>query len=280
MRKILIALFALTFTGFMVAEDAEARRFGGARSLGVQRNVTPPPTRPAQQQAAPAGQQQQAAPAGQAAGAAGKAPAGSRWAPVIGGLALGGLLGWLFAGNGLGGVLLLALLAFGAVMLFRAMARRAPGAARVAYAGGIREPLRDGIREPAAMPAGGSLPAGFDAEGFLRAAKVNFAKLQLANDAADLDVIREFTTEEMFAALSPEIVARGGTAQQTDVSELQAELLEVATEGPQHWASVRFSGFVRETPQGEPVPFGEIWHLVKPRDGSSGWLLAGIQQPH
>jgi len=22
----------------------------------------------------------------------------------------------------------------------------------------------------------------------------------------------------------------------------------------------------------------EIWHMVKPRNGSSGWLLAGIQQ--
>jgi predicted lipid-binding transport protein (Tim44 family) len=24
--------------------------------------------------------------------------------------------------------------------------------------------------------------------------------------------------------------------------------------------------------------FDEVWHLTKPVDGSSGWLLAGIQQ--
>ena len=27
-------------------------------------------------------------------------------------------------------------------------------------------------------------------------------------------------------------------------------------------------------------PFAEVWNLVKPTDGSSGWLLAGIQQMH
>jgi predicted lipid-binding transport protein (Tim44 family) len=43
---------------------------------------------------------------------------------------------------------------------------------------------------------------------------------------------------------------------------------------------VRFSGMVRETPGTQPVGFEEVWNLVKPADGSSGWLLAGIQQMH
>jgi predicted lipid-binding transport protein (Tim44 family) len=47
-----------------------------------------------------------------------------------------------------------------------------------------------------------------------------------------------------------------------------------------HWASVRFSGTVREAAGGAPEAFTEVWNLVKPRDGSSGWLLAGIQQMH
>ena len=29
-----------------------------------------------------------------------------------------------------------------------------------------------------------------------------------------------------------------------------------------------------------PAGFEEIWNLVKPVDGSSGWQLAGIQQMH
>ena len=64
------------------------------------------------------------------------------------------------------------------------------------------------------------------------------------------------------------------------MTALDAELLEISTEGAEHWASVRFSGQVREAPGAAPEGFSEVWNLVKPADGSSGWLLAGIQQMH
>jgi predicted lipid-binding transport protein (Tim44 family) len=120
------------------------------------------------------------------------------------------------------------------------------------------------------------VPAGFDTDGFLRAAKMNFIKLQVANDSGRLDEIREFTTREMYDELRSDTQH----AAQTDVVALNADLLELATEQDKHWASVRFSGMVRETPDTEPVGFEEVWNLVKPADGSSGWLLAGIQQMH
>ena len=121
------------------------------------------------------------------------------------------------------------------------------------------------------------IPAGFDTAGFLRAAKMNFIKLQMANDAGRIDDIREFTTPELYDELRRDMPAG---AQQTDVVALNADLLELATEKNQYWASVRFSGMVRETPGTQPVGFEEVWNLVKPADGSSGWLLAGIQQMH
>jgi predicted lipid-binding transport protein (Tim44 family) len=82
----------------------------------------------------------------------------------------------------------------------------------------------------------------------------------------------------MYAVLSEELRSRG--AQQTDVVTLNADLLEVATEGERHWASVRFSGLVSEAPGAAPASFEEVWNLSKPVDGSSGWQLAGIQQMH
>jgi predicted lipid-binding transport protein (Tim44 family) len=124
------------------------------------------------------------------------------------------------------------------------------------------------------------LPAGFDATSFLRGAKMNFMKLQAANDRGQVDDLREFTTDEMFEELKKDITERGGASQQTDVEGLNADLLEVATEGDRHWASVRFSGLVREAPGATPAGFEEVWNLVKPANGSSGWLLAGIQQMH
>jgi predicted lipid-binding transport protein (Tim44 family) len=280
MTKRLIGLCMLLMAGVLAMEDADARRFGGGRSTGVQRSVpsTPPastPARPAQQQAAPA---QQAQP--QATGL-------SRWMPMLGGLALGGMLGYLFAGNGLGGILLLALLAIAGIAAYRMLARRrAEAPQRMQYAGlGQGEVVVPPSERPGAssMPteSGSSrLPAGFDAAAFLRGAKVNFVKLQLANDLGKLDEIREFTTDELFDELQRDVIERGGQGQQTDIESLEAELVDVATEGERHWASVRFSGWARETPGTAPVQFAEVWNLVKPADGSSGWLLAGIQQMH
>src|SRR3954470_22968332 len=130
-----------------------------------------------------------------------------------------------------------------------------------------------------AQPEAASIPADFDTATFLRGAKMNFFKLQLANDGGNLDEIREFTTAEMFEALEKDVRGRAGT-QQTDIASLDAQLLEVATETDKHWASVRFSGQAREMPGADPERFEEVWNLVKPADGSSGWLLAGIQQTH
>jgi len=129
---------------------------------------------------------------------------------------------------------------------------------------------------PAASGGAVRVPAGFDMTGFLRTAKMQFIRLQAANDSGRIDEIRDFTTPEMFEELRAEI--RGG--QQTDVVALNADLLELAQEKERFWASVRFSGTVREEQGADAVGFEEVWNLVKPADGSSGWLLAGIQQMH
>ena len=72
---------------------------------------------------------------------------------------------------------------------------------------------------------------------------------------------------------------RGAVRSRTEVVTLAAEVLEVVTEGDRHWASVRFTGTMREETGATPAPFDEIWNLSKPVDGKTGWLLAGIQQP-
>ncbi|HTG97136.1 MAG TPA: Tim44-like domain-containing protein [Burkholderiales bacterium] len=277
MGKWLLLSGILALGGTLIATDADAGRLGGGRSVGTQRSVTAPPARPAQQQA------QQAAPAQKGAQAA-PAQTGNRWLPILGGLALGGMLGYLFGGNGLMGILLIAGLAILAVMVVRAlMARRRQGheVRPVQYAG-MRESVDLPVATAAASePVAGSaaaIPAGFDASGFLRAAKMNFLKLQQANDAGRLDEIREFTTDELYEELRKDFGRSAG--QSTDIASLDADLLEFATEGNRHWASVRFSGTVRDAPRADPEAFTEVWNLVKPADGSTGWLLAGIQQMH
>ena len=283
MRRLLLG-FAIGLLGVAIAlPDAEARRLGGGRSIGTQRSVTQ--TKPV---APPAREATASRNATAAQGAAVKAPARASWMPVLGGLAAGGLLGALFGGNALFGflmaVLAVAILVFVARLVMRT---RSEGPAVAQFAGLGRETLAapppSQLAEangaaPAVAAAPPGLPDGFDLQGFLRTAKLNFVRLQIANDLGRLDEIREFSTAEMYAILSKDVTARGGAAQQTDVVSLNAELAELVSEGETHRASVRFSGMVRETPASAPSGFAELWHLVKPADGSTGWLLAGIQQ--
>ena len=281
MKKLIVGLFGLALGAASIAHDAEAARLGGGRSLGAQRQITAPP-----KQATPPSQQQQAAAAPQPSGA-------SRWLGPLAGLAAGLGLGWLFAQGGFGsaiGAVLMALLAGVAVLaLMRFLSRRGGQESRLRYAGMGDETVP--APPPSQLPGDAAvrpdyrsqfmpnIPAGFDVESFLKEARRNFVRIQDANDRGDLVRLRQVTTQEMFDALQGDAGARPG-AQQTDVVKLDATLLELVTERDLHWASVRFSGSLRERASAPAEPFEEIWNLCKPVNGSSGWLLAGIQQTH
>ena len=135
-----------------------------------------------------------------------------------------------------------------------------------------------GMAAPAASATGATLPAGFDEAAFERIAKMIFIRMQAANDAGDLNDLRQFTTPELFAAARLELQERGSQRQQTDVVKVDAEVLEVATEAERQVVSVRFHGLIREELDGVANPFDEVWHLVRPLDGSREWAIAGIQQ--
>jgi predicted lipid-binding transport protein (Tim44 family) len=281
MKKLIVGLFGLALGAAVIAGDAEAARLGGGRSLGAQRQFTAPP-----KQATPPSQQQQPAAAPQPSGA-------SRWLGPLAGLAAGLGLGWLFAQGGFGsaiGAILMVLLAGVAVLaLMRFLSRRRGQESRLQYAGLGDEtvpapppsqlPGDAGVRPDYRSQFVANIPAGFDVESFLKEARRNFVRIQDANDRGDLVRLRQVTTQEMFDALQGDAGARPG-AQQTDVVKLDATLLELVTERDLHWASVRFSGSLREQASTPAEPFEEIWNLCKPVNGSSGWLLAGIQQTH
>ena len=122
------------------------------------------------------------------------------------------------------------------------------------------------------------LPAGVDVRRLLEAACEQFVRLQAAWDAADLADLREFTTPEMFAEIKVDLTERGAATNQTDVVNVDAQMLGIEEQGSMALASVRFTGSLREAPDAAAEPFAEVWNLVKPLSGRDGWLLAGIQQ--
>jgi predicted lipid-binding transport protein (Tim44 family) len=292
MKKFLVALCIGVMSLGLSIGDAEAKRLGGGKSSGTQReSVT-------QKQATPT--QNSAAPATAPAAAPAAAPKRNWMGPLAGlaaGLGIAALLSHFGMGEGMGNFLMIALLAMAAFfvirMFFGRKAQTAAASDPLQYAGANGSPLTPpppatgnpgyATAMPAAAPAGlvdgaKRVPDGFDIDGFLRIAKLNFIRLQASNDAKNLDDIREFVSPEMFAEIKMQMSERGATPQETDVVTLNAELIEVVTEGQQHIASVRFSGMIREETGAAAAPFDEVWNLTKQVEGNKGWTISGIQQ--
>ena len=288
------AVLAVGLSGAMIS-DAEAKRLGGGSSSGMKRDssIMKRDAAPTQNTATP-NQAAQPAPAAAPTAAAAQRSGMSRWMGPIAGLAAGLGLAALFShlglGEGMANFVMIALLAMAAFFVFRLIFGRKKQAEQpMQYAGLGNGPRHTDTMQfnagyeatqsaPAAAANAGSIPAGFDAAGFLRQAKLNFVRLQAANDRGDMADIKNFTGPELFAEIQMQYEERGRSTQQTDVVQLEADLLDVSIEGSSEIASVRFHGQIRETANGAPEAFNEVWHLSRPRDNSRGWSVAGIQQ--
>jgi predicted lipid-binding transport protein (Tim44 family) len=306
MKKILSALAVVVTLGLtMTAFDAEAaRRMGAGKSLGMQRQATPnkaPTAAPAQTPAAN--------PAAAAAAAPAPAPKRSWMGPLAGlaaGLGLAALASHFGFGGELASMLMIGLLAAG-IMVAVGFFMRKRAAAKAGTVDGMQyagagAPTHLSPAAPAykvempgtstgssigsaigssvgsSVPVRQAIPADFDVAGFVRNAKVNFIRLQAANDTGNLDDIRQFTTPEMFAQLKMDLTERGAATQHTDVERIEGEVLEAVEEGAHYVVSVRFTGQIKAEGHAPAEPFDEVWHLTKPLQGAGGWLLSGIQQ--
>lgn len=301
--------------------DAEARRMGGGKSMGrqssnvTQRQATPPaaPANP-QQGTAAAG-------ATGAAGATAAAATRKPWGAMLGGLAAGLGLAWLANSLGLGAGfanLMLILLLGVVIMAVIGMVRRSRsgGANTLAYQGAGQTSaatprqyspanvgndasarpwesqatqFNSGVAQPGGSIIGSALsgsqswgvPADFDINGFLDAAKRNFITLQDAWDRSDIPALRAMMTNDMLAEIQSQLAERErtapGQANKTDVVMLEAQLLGIEELDDVYMASVEFSGMIREDNAPSPSPFREVWNMTKPKNGRGGWLVAGVQ---
>lgn len=296
MHKFVFFMVAIFIGMSLHPGDAEARRMSGGGSFGMKRQLSPAPRQQARPQAAP---QASAAAAGQAA-----KPRSSWMGPIAGiaaGLGLAALASHLGFGEQLANIMTILLIGFiiMAVIGF-VMRKKLANAPAMQYAGGqgagagqggfgqskLSELLASAgaaqgstaTQEAAYAGQAGNFPADFDEQAFVRNAKVSFIRLQAANDAGNLDDIRDFTTPEVFAEIRLQHAERNGTTQETDVVHVDAEVLDVTQEEKRIIASVVFRGQIREERNGPVEDFAEVWHMTKPLDDSYGWVIAGIEQ--
>jgi len=273
--------------------DAEAKRFGGGSSFGsrpayhapFQRSALPPSRSASQQQAT---NQNQLARQGmsQRGGLMG----------MLGGLALGGLLGALLFGGAFENInamdiLVVLGLAYLLYKLFAAKSTQQSPSQRSAYEGQLSTmPSNPAgfntdilFKKQADLSASqniqqDNIPVGFDSHAFLVGAKIAYSSLQKAWDAKELADIRGLTTDKVFAEIQSQLKA-STTDNVTDLLKLEAELLEVREIGAELQATVLFDAIMREDINGSTEQIKEIWHFVKPKASiQPKWLLDGIQQ--
>jgi len=288
--------------------EAHAKRLGGGSSFGskpsysqpYQHSTTPnsinqPSRSPSQQQAASQNQ-----------------TARQSWANrgglmgMLGGLALGGLLGSLFFGGAFENfnfmdILIFAGIAFLLYRLFAARSARQNQPAANAYGRGTHpetgsQTAYRNTEQPSSNPIGfntdvlfnkdknamsqnaaGVIPANFDSAAFLAGSERAFRHLQAAWDNRDLASIRGLTTDKVFAEIQDQLRANN-SANKTEVLKLNAELLEVREVGSEQEATVLFHSLIRED-DGQEQPVREVWHFIKPINSQQAkWYLDGIQQ--
>jgi len=301
------------------AGDAYAARMGGGKSFGGRPSYNQPyrrsndmnQTSPSQQPAyqSPASQRNQAAREAMSkrGGLMG----------MLGGLALGGLLGAMLFGGAFEHINFMDILIFGAIafMLYRLFAARRqagmgpvsgtrqgyrPAGAPVDDAGFDHSYARHA--EPDMQPSSArsgfntdvlfdkperagqsvvsapSMPADFDAVSFLSGAKAAYGHLQAAWDSGDLSELRALTTDKVFSELQDQIKQREGE-NKTELLKVEAELLEVRDVGSDREATVLFDAILRESAGNRPTPVREIWHFVRSKSSKQPtWFLDGIQQ--
>lgn len=260
LRQLFIVFFISLISFSLLLSNAEAKRFGGGKSMGMSRSSTSY-SKSNTPSAAPA--------------AAAAQSTGNKWLGPLAGLAVGGLLASLFMGHGIGSGIFAWLLVLGVgFLLWRLLqnymiSSSTPQNTRATHA---PQTLPNFISANNARTT-----SDFNETEFLRQAKATFIRLQAAYDEKNLNDIREFTAPEVFAEIQLQIQERGDAINRTEVITFNAELLDHTNEPQNTIASVLFTASIREEVNAEPTPVKEIWHFRK-NVFNSGWVVAGIEQ--
>jgi len=287
----MIAGFGLSMLG--LADDADARRFGGGFSFGKHRSMTPP------SQSRMFNQRKASPQKSTAAGQRGSARTGMMG--MLGGLALGGMLGAMFFGGAFEGINLFDILIIGGIiaLVFMFLRKRAP-ARQPSYAGARSAASHDYAQDFSATtetqdddvidttprePVGAALRPEINEKNFIPAAKEIYVRMQKAWDNNDIEDIRKFCTAEITERIGRDM--KPGETNVTEVATLNAEVADSWIESDLEWVAVNYTAMLREktlddsgtTLDDKATEVNEVWIFQHaPNSDDPTWYLAGIQQ--
>jgi len=275
MKKCLIlALLIIVPLAMLMPDDADARRFGGGFSFGKQRMHRPAPKQFSQRNATP----------GKSANSSQRGFGRPGMLGMLGGLALGGLLGSIFMGGGFEGINFLDIVVIGGLIyLIIWFLRRKAQPQPMAYAG--QQTQTQDFSANAQPSQVTILRPNINEKHFLKAARDIFMRMQSAWDAKDIEDIRRFCTPDVADKIATDMQADENN--RTEVSTLDATLADSWIESDLEWAAVNFHAMLREqnlNNAGEVSAESagethEIWIFRHdPSEQDPTWYLAGIQQ--
>jgi predicted lipid-binding transport protein (Tim44 family) len=294
MKKALIfSLLAVFISVTGLSTTAEAKRFGGGMSFGKSFNKQKSFSRSAPKQNL---NNQKAAPT---QGAKTGSRAGGMMG-ILGGLAVGGLLGAMFFGGGFEGINFMDILIFGGIAfaIFWFM-RRAAGARRPEYAHAGQTPHNQtfGQQQPdrtnndSFMGSETTVTAAatpdIDAEHFVSVSRDIFMRMQTDWDEKNSDDIRAFCTPEIAERVLEDMAQAGDNKSRTEVAMLNAEIEETWIESDLEWVAIHFKAMLKEETldaqdtvlESTASEVNEFWIFQhNPNSEDPTWYLAGIQQ--
>jgi predicted lipid-binding transport protein (Tim44 family) len=282
--KSIVTVFTAFFLMFAMVSEADAKRFGGG-GFGKSYKTSPF----ASKKAAPAKKDQQQ-------------QAGQKKGGMMGGLMGGLLAGGIFAallGSGafediqVMDMIIIALLAFVAFKLFKGfMNSRQQAQPRMAADGNNSqrqsfEMPRDAAETQAQHQTQATgfnhdevpfnLPENFDQQGFIDGALSHYRTVQESWNKGEIETIKEYVSPELFAALS-EQRTKLVDPPQTEILDLNAEIVRADQAGDSAEISILFRGVCKDELEKSQDGIFDIWHLQRDLSTENAdWVVVGIE---
>jgi predicted lipid-binding transport protein (Tim44 family) len=272
MKTLITCLSAMVLLLGMVNE-AQAKRFGsGGFGKAFPTKTAPAPQKQTPQKSTPDGAQQ-AAPA-----------KGGLMGGMLGGLLAGGLFAYLLGSGAFEGLQLMDILLFAGIafLLFKLLKGASRPQHRAATSAGPQTFQAEAPFSGSSAPADHSLnevnlPDGFDADVFIAGALEHYRLVQQAWNEGNLDLIREYVSPELYAALAAQR-NRLMVPPQTEILDLDASIVRADGNATHREISILFKGRCKDELEKSEDGIFDVWHLERDmREDDSPWIVVGIE---
>jgi predicted lipid-binding transport protein (Tim44 family) len=122
-----------------------------------------------------------------------------------------------------------------------------------------------------------NLPDGFDADVFIAGALEHYRLVQQAWNEGNLDLIREYVSPELYAALAAQR-NRLMVPPQTEILDLDASIVRADGNATHREISILFKGRCKDELEKSEDGIFDVWHLERDmREDDSPWIVVGIE---